>query len=662
MMKDEQTSMTQAPMTPNAAPAHSAATSTALWAGRTDGTPDDLFRRFNDSLVFDRTLVREDIEGSIAWAKALERAGVLNTDERRSVVVGLKDILSSVLKDPSVITTASDEDVHSWVERELIARVGELGKKLHTGRSRNDQVATDLRLWTARELVARKAELKRVMQALLELAEREKHTVLPGYTHLQRAQPLLFAHWCLAYVEMFRRDSDRLGDALDRVRISPLGSGALAGTAYPIDREALAADLGFESPTANSLDAVSDRDFVVETLAASAICAVHLSRLAEDMIFYATSEAGFIELPDAFTSGSSLMPQKKNPDALELIRGKTGRQLGNLVTMLVTLKGLPLAYNKDMQEDKEPLFDAMEQLSMCLQVLPPMLTGTKVNRERTLAAALGGYSNATDLADYLVRQGVPFREAHHQVGRIVRDAIQEKRNLDELSVETLQRHAPKVQKDVYIDLTVDASLRKRSSQGGTSPSSVESAIERVRRMLRERAEGGADGTLELRQARMDDLDDICRLVDHWAVKGENLPRSREDIMKAILDFGVAVVDGKVVGCAALWIYTPQLAEIRSLGIDEAQQGRGIGREIVQYFLDLAKDLHIPKVFVLTRAPSFFEKCGFRTVSINSLPEKVLKDCANCPKNTCCDEIAMTYETGASAKSAELPRAVVEGQR
>jgi argininosuccinate lyase / amino-acid N-acetyltransferase len=662
MTKDDQTSMTQVPTTPNAAPASSAGTSTALWAGRTEGAPDDLFRRFNDSLVFDRTLVREDIEGSIAWAKALERAGVLTSDERRSVVLGLKDILSAVLKDPSVITTAADEDVHSWVERELIARVGELGKKLHTGRSRNDQVATDLRLWTARELVARKAELKRVMQALLTLAEREKDTVLPGYTHLQRAQPLLFAHWYLAYVEMFRRDSDRLGDALDRVRISPLGSGALAGTAYPIDRDALAADLGFESPTANSLDAVSDRDFVVETLAASALCAIHLSRLAEDMIFYATSEAGFIELPDAFTSGSSLMPQKKNPDALELIRGKTGRQIGNLVTMLVTLKGLPLAYNKDMQEDKEPLFDAMEQLSMCLQVLPPMLAGTKVNRARTLAAALGGYSNATDLADYLVRQGVPFREAHHQVGRIVRDAILENRNLDELSVETLQRHAPKVQKDVYIDLTVDASLRKRSVQGGTSPTSVETAIERVRRMLRERAEGGADGAVELRQARMDDLDDICRLVDHWAVKGENLPRSREDIMKAILDFGVAVVDGKVVGCAALWIYTPQLAEIRSLGIDEAQQGRGIGREIVQYFLDLAKDLHIPKVFVLTRAPQFFEKCGFRTVSINSLPEKVLKDCANCPKNTCCDEIAMTYETGAAARPAHLPRAVIDGQR
>jgi argininosuccinate lyase/amino-acid N-acetyltransferase len=656
---------TNAPTPTTDAVPHTAApqiASTALWAGRTSGAPDELFRRFNDSLVFDRTLVREDIEGSIAWAKALERAGVLSTDERRTVVAGLKDILAFVLREPSSIVLATDEDVHSWVERELIARVGELGKKLHTGRSRNDQVATDLRLWTARELVARKAELKRLMQALLELAEREKATVLPGYTHLQRAQPLLFAHWCLAYVEMLKRDSDRFGDALDRVRIAPLGSGALAGTAYPIDRDALAADLGFAAPTANSLDAVSDRDFVVEVLAASSLCAIHLSRLAEDMIFYATSEAGFIELPDAFTSGSSLMPQKKNPDALELIRGKTGRQIGNLVALLVTLKGLPLAYNKDMQEDKEPLFDAMEQLSLCLQILPPMLAGTKVHRERTRAAALGGYSNATDLADHLVRQGVPFREAHHQVGRIVRDAIEEHRNLDELPVEVLRRHAPKVGADVYTDLTVDASLRRRSVAGGTSPTSVESAIERVRRMLRERAEGSDDGSVELRQARMDDLDDICRLVDHWATKGENLPRSRDDITKAILDFGVAVLDGKVVGCAALWIYTPQLAEIRSLGIDETHQGRGIGREIVQYFLDLARDLHIPKVFVLTRAPAFFEKCGFKTVSINSLPEKVLKDCANCPKNTCCDEIAMTYDTGVAAKPPSVPKSVAEGQR
>ncbi|MDZ4828781.1 MAG: argininosuccinate lyase [Phycisphaerae bacterium] len=629
----------------------------AIWAGRFEGATDELFRRFNDSLSFDRMLVREDIEGSIAWAKALERAGVLSTDERKSVVTALAEILAYADRVPKSITDAGDEDVHSWVERELIARVGDLGKKLHTGRSRNDQVATDLRLWTAKEIRKRVKEIRGLISALVDFAEREKETVLPGYTHMQRAQPLLFAHWCLAYVEMLERDEDRFLDALKRVRISPLGSGALAGTAYPIDRTALAKDLGFSKASDNSLDAVSDRDFVVETLSAASLCATHLSRMAEDLIFYATSEAGFIELPDAFTSGSSLMPQKKNPDALELIRGKTGRQIGNLVSMLVTLKGLPLAYNKDMQEDKRPLFDAMDELSLSLRILPPMLAGTKVNRERTMAAALGGYSNATDLADYLVKQGVPFREAHHQVGRLVRSAIEEKLGLEELTVEALQQYAPKVGNDVYTALTVNASLRKRSTTGGTAPSSVESALDRVRRMLRERAEPSADAKVELRQARVDDLDAICTMVDHWAKMGENLPRSREDIVKAILDFGVAVIDGKVVGCAALWIYTPQLAEIRSLGIDESYQGRGIGQAVVRYFLDLARDLHITKTFVLTRAPAFFEKCGFTTVSINSLPEKVLKDCANCPKNTCCDEIAMTFDTGIAP-----PTPIAEGQR
>ncbi|MFO0828306.1 MAG: argininosuccinate lyase [Phycisphaerales bacterium] len=632
-----------------------------LWGGRFDGGADDLFRRFNDSLPFDRTLVREDIEGSVAWAKALERAGVLTTPERAALVTALAEILGHAERHPEALVESADEDVHSWVERELIARVGDLGKKLHTGRSRNDQVATDLRLWTAREIRRRVKEVRAVISALVDFADREKDTVLPGYTHMQRAQPLLFAHWCLAYVEMLERDEDRLLDALKRVRISPLGSGALAGTAYPIDRVALAKDLGFLKPSENSLDAVSDRDFVVETLSALALCAIHLSRMAEDMIFYATGEAGFIELPDAFTSGSSLMPQKKNPDALELIRGKTGRQLGNLMAMLVTLKGLPLAYNKDMQEDKEPLFDAMDHLSLCLRVLPPMLAGTKVNRERTRAAALGGYTNATDLADYLVQHGVPFREAHHQVGRIVRSAIEAHRGIEEMSVESLQRHAPKVGADVYTSLTVDASLRKRSVAGGTGPTAVESALERVRRMLRERAEPSADAKVELRQARVDDLDAICTLVDHWAKMGENLPRSREDIVKAILDFGVAVVDGKVVGCAALWIYTPQLAEIRSLGIDERYQGRGIGQALVRYFLDLARDLHITKTFVLTRAPKFFEKAGFKTVSINSLPEKVLKDCANCPKNTCCDEIAMVFDTCDPTPPATTAPVVV-GQR
>jgi argininosuccinate lyase/amino-acid N-acetyltransferase len=617
---------------------------TAIWAGRLEGKADDLFREFNDSLPFDRALVREDIEGSIAWSKAIMRAGVIGADEQREIEAALGEILALAKEDPSSILDASDEDVHSWVERQLIARVGDLGKKLHTGRSRNDQVATDLRLWTARQLKLRQSELKAAMNALVDLAEREKTTPCPGYTHLQRAQPILFAHWCLAYVEMFRRDLERLSDALKRVRMSPLGSGALAGTAYPIDRETLAKDLGFRAPTANSLDAVSDRDFVIETLSACAICAVHLSRFAEDLIFYATSEASLVELPDAFTSGSSLMPQKKNPDALELFRGKTGRQIGNLVTLLVTVKGLPMAYNKDLQEDKEPLFDAMRQLSMCLRILPPMVAGIKVNRENALVAAAEGYTNATDLADYLTRLGVPFREAHHQAGRLVRKAIEAHSSLEELPLDVIREQAPRANNDVYTQLTVSATLEKRGVTGGTGPKAVESAIERVRRMLRERAIPAGAGEVEFRQARMDDLDAIVHLVDYWAQHGENLPRSREDIMKAILDFGVAVIDGKVVGCAALWIYTPDLAEIRSLGVHTEHQGRGIGQGLVRHFQQVAGQLHIDKLFVLTRAPDFFEKCGFRRVSINSLPEKVTKDCANCPKNANCDEIALVHDT------------------
>jgi argininosuccinate lyase/amino-acid N-acetyltransferase len=435
---------------------------------------------------------------------------------------------------------------------------------------------------------------------------------------------------------------------MKRVRVSPLGSGALAGTAYPIDRAALAKDLGFRMPSANSLDAVSDRDFVVETLSACALCAIHLSRLAEDLIFYSTSEAALVELPDAFTSGSSLMPQKKNPDACELIRGKSGRAVGNLVTLLVTLKGLPLAYNKDLQEDKEPLFDAMQHLSLSLRVLPPMLAGLKVDRDRALHMAAEGYTNATDLADYLVRLGVPFREAHHQVGRLVRTAIEQDRALEELPLEVIREQAPKANQDVYAQLTVGATLEKRAVEGGTAVSAVEDAIARVRRMLRERAVADPSaGEVEFRQARADDLDAICWLVDHWSQHGENLPRGREDILKAILDFGVAVVDGKIVGCAALWIYTPQLAEIRSLGVHPDHHGKGVGQGLVRYFLQLAGQLHIPKVFVLTRAPKFFEKSGFRQVSVNSLPEKVLKDCAGCPKREQCDEIALVHDVPAN---------------
>ena len=626
---------------------------TSIWQGRVQGQQDSLFRTFNDSLPFDRRLIQEDIEGSIAWAHALARAEVISDVDRARLEKALREIAALAERDPTLLSKATDEDVHSWVERELVARVGDLGKRLHTGRSRNDQVATDLRLWCLKQTRVRLAEIDAANLSLLELAERERDTVFPGFTHLQRAQPILFAHWCLAYVEMLRRDADRFSDALDRVARCPLGSGALSGTAYPIDRQKLAKDLGFDGPSANSLDAVSDRDFVVELIASASVCMLHLSRMAEDIIFYATGEAAYVELSDEVSPGSSLMPQKKNPDALELIRGKTGRVIGALTGILVTLKALPLAYNKDLQEDKEPLFDAMDTLSICLRMIPRVLQGLKVDRARARKAAIASYANATELADYLVRKGVAFRDAHHQVGLLVREAIAQGKPLEDLSVQDMVKLAPLVSSDVFVNLTVDSALSRRSVSGGTAPDQVNARVKEAKRSLRatrrpkRRSAGGATG---LRDAVVEDLDEIKRLVDLWSQRGENLPRTRDEIMEKITDFAIAAVDGKVRGCASLWIYESDLAEIRSLGVDEGFQGRGLGRQLVQYFIEKARSIGIERLFVLTRMPAFFEKCGFRTVSINSLPQKVTKDCAQCPKNQNCDEIAMVLDLKESEAS------------
>ena len=622
----------------------SAATPTrdALWSGRFSGAVHELFQKFNDSLPFDRRLVGEDILGSAAWARAIEKAGVLTTDERTTIETALSEIAEAVAADPALVADATDEDVHSFVERELVARIGDLGKKLHTGRSRNDQVATDLRLWTMAAIDARIREIQDAIAALVSLAERERDAVFPGYTHLQRAQPILFAHWCLAYVEMLRRDASRLADARRRTAVSPLGAAALAGTAYPIDREALAIDLGFAAAAANSLDAVSDRDFVIETLSAIATCGVHLSRMAEDLVFYSSGEAGLIELPDGLCSGSSIMPQKKNPDALELIRGKCGMQVGRLVGLLTTMKALPLAYNKDMQEDKVPLFEAMDELSICLRVLPPLLDGLSVRRDRARTAATGDFSNATELADHLARLGVPFREAHHQVGRLVAEAIKRRSTLEDLSIETIREHAPAATEQVFVDLRVDAAIARRGAVGGTAPDQVAARLARLRSPHDRPA--AEVGDLEVRTATVEDLPGIKRLVDLWADAGENLPRSAEEILQSISDFAVAVHDGRVVGCGALWLYTPELAEIRSVGVDPDHHGGGIGSRVVEHLARIAGDLRVERVFVLTRAPLFFERIGFRQVSVNGLPEKILKDCARCPKKHACDEIAMVRTT------------------
>lgn len=448
----------------------------ALWGGRFQGETSALFKLFNDSLPVDYRLFEQDVVGSIAWADAIASVGIITATECSDLKKALNDLLVEVNGDPAIILASGAEDIHSFVESALIAKVGDLGKKLHTGRSRNDQVATDLKLWCQSEGAALLARLQSLHAELLALAEREFDAVMPGYTHLQRAQPVTFGHWCLAYVEMTERDISRLADALTRANTCPLGSGALAGTAYKMDRHALAAALNFAAPTLNSLDSVSDRDHVVELCSTASISMMHLSRMAEDLIFFNSGEANFISLSDEVTSGSSLMPQKKNPDALELIRGKTGRVYGSLVGILTTMKALPLAYNKDMQEDKEGLFDVVDSWAICLDMAALVLSGLKVNRPNALLAAQQGYANSTELADYLVSKGMPFREAHHVVGEVVVAAIAKQIPLEEFSLAELKTFAAIIEDDVYPNLTIEACLAKRDVLGGTALPQIQQAI------------------------------------------------------------------------------------------------------------------------------------------------------------------------------------------
>ncbi|MGI1989148.1 argininosuccinate lyase [Shewanella glacialipiscicola] len=448
----------------------------ALWGGRFQGETSALFKLFNDSLPVDYRLFEQDVVGSIAWADAIASVGIITATECSDLKKALNELLVEVNSDPAIILASGAEDIHSFVESALIAKVGDLGKKLHTGRSRNDQVATDLKLWCQSEGAALLARLQSLHAELLALTEREFDAVMPGYTHLQRAQPITFGHWCLAYVEMTERDISRLADALTRANTCPLGSGALAGTAYKMDRYALATALNFASPTLNSLDSVSDRDHVVELCSTASISMMHLSRMAEDLIFFNSGEANFISLSDEVTSGSSLMPQKKNPDALELIRGKTGRVYGSLVGILTTMKALPLAYNKDMQEDKEGLFDVVDSWAICLDMAVLVLSGLKVNRPNALLAAQQGYANSTELADYLVSKGMPFREAHHVVGEVVVAAIAKQIPLEELSLAELKAFAAVIEDDVYPNLTIEACLAKRDVLGGTALPQIQQAI------------------------------------------------------------------------------------------------------------------------------------------------------------------------------------------
>lgn len=442
-----------------------------------------MFRAVNDSLAVDWRLVEQDIAGSIAWAGALAGAGVLTSAERTALADALGAVGDEARAMDGPPVESGAEDVHTWVEQRVTARLGELGRKLHTGRSRNDQVATDLRLWLRGALDARLGEIRGLQRALIELGEREIATIMPGYTHLQRAQPILVAHWALAYVRMLSRDAARVADARSRGNRCPLGCGALAGTAYAIDRAALARELGFDGPSLNSLDAVADRDFVLEAINAAALCGLHLSKLAEELVLFCSGEFSFVTIADAMTSGSSLMPQKKNPDALELVRAMAGRLIGVQTGFACALKGLPLAYNKDLQEDKRAVFGAMDDLSLMLRVMVRLLGGVRFDAARCGEAARGGYANATDLADELVAVGVAFRDAHEIVGQLVREAIGRGVALEELPIEVIRAACPALDDRVRERLTLGASLDRRAALGGTAPARVRGALAEARAQL-----------------------------------------------------------------------------------------------------------------------------------------------------------------------------------
>ncbi len=452
------------------------------WAGRFNEPTDAFVEAFTASVGFDQRLFRHDIAGSQAHAKMLARVGVISENECRQILDGLAQILFDI-ESGRFEWSVSLEDVHMNIEARLTALIGDAGKKLHTGRSRNDQVATDIRLYLRDEIRAIQTELKRLQVALIDLAEREADTILPGFTHLQVAQPVTFGHHMLAWFEMLVRDSQRLDDCYKRVNVMPLGSAALAGTSYPIDRAYTAKLLGFDGISENSLDAVSDRDFAIEFCAAAALIMTHLSRFSEELIIWASAQFDFVNIPDSFCTGSSIMPQKKNPDVPELVRGKTGRVNGHLICLLTLMKGQPLAYNKDNQEDKEPLFDTIDTLRGSLKVYADMMAALEVKKENMEKAALQGFSTATDLADYLVRKGVAFRDAHEVVGKAVRLGVDTGRDLAEMDLAELQQFSAAISEDVFDVLTLKGSVAARNHLGGTAPTQVRAAVERARQRV-----------------------------------------------------------------------------------------------------------------------------------------------------------------------------------
>ena len=455
-----------------------------LWGGRFTKETDKLVYNFNASISFDKKFYRQDMQGSMAHVRMLAKQGILTEEERDAILAGIEGILADVESGKLEITDEY-EDIHSFVEAVLISRIGEPGKKLHTGRSRNDQVALDMKLYTRDETEAIDGLVRELLLVLLRLMKEHTETIMPGFTHLQKAQPITLAHHLGAYFEMFKRDRGRLGDILERMNYCPLGSGALAGTTYPLDREYTAELLGFAGPTQNSMDSVSDRDYLIELLSALSTIMMHLSRFSEEIIIWNTNEYQFVEIDDAYSTGSSIMPQKKNPDIAELVRGKTGRVYGALMSLLTTMKGLPLAYNKDMQEDKELTFDAIDTVKGCLALFTGMLDTMKFNKEVMEESAKKGFTNATDAADYLVNHGVAFRDAHGIIGRLVLYCIEQNKAIEELELSELQSISPVFEEDIYEAVSMDTCVNKRLTLGAPGKAAMEQVIARNEAWLSE---------------------------------------------------------------------------------------------------------------------------------------------------------------------------------
>ena len=457
-----------------------------LWGGRFTKQTDQLVFDFNASITFDKRLFHEDVTGSIVHATMLAKQGILTEEERKSIVEGLTGILEDV-DDGTLAIDETQEDIHSFVEATLIDRIGDAGKKLHTGRSRNDQVALDMRLYTRARVAEIDGLLKKLLEAILDTMENNLDTYMPGFTHLQKAQPITLAHHYGAYFEMFKRDRQRLTDIYKRMNYCPLGAGALAGTTYPLDREYTARLLRFEGPTLNSIDSVADRDYLIEFLSALSTIMMHLSRFSEEIIIWNSNEYQFVELDDAYSTGSSIMPQKKNPDIAELVRGKTGRVYGALMALLTTMKGLPLAYNKDMQEDKEMAFDAMDTAADCITLFTGMIQTMKFRKDRMAKSAMNGFTNATDAADYLVGKGVPFRDAHGIIGRLVLYCIEKDTSIDALSLEELRSISDKFDEDIYDAISLKTCVEKRLTIGAPGEKMMKQVIEKNKEYLKKDA-------------------------------------------------------------------------------------------------------------------------------------------------------------------------------